>query len=243
MSGQPDPTSPKDPSKKKKRKRKKKRKPGKQTLCRPEIYGPILALVEEAGVPVSTAAAKHGIAHSTISGWRTKGEDGTEPYATFVTLLQGAEASVEIEMAQTIKDFATGIEETKVKRKYVRLPPLKEREDSWSLGQEWRGWESMEGSADKENPTMVMLEEVTETKVKRSLAAATTWLKIRRPDHWTEQEPEQHHHDGPIVVVMEGLPRPGDPMPDPVEIDLDDLDGEKTKADKEPDATGLLEDI
>lgn len=262
-----DPKDPNKPKKKRRRRKKKsqpahlevsqetpsqeeKRKPGPKTLCTPEMQERLLSIVREDGVTISVAASLCGLVPSTISGWKEKAETGEEPYLTFVKSLREAEASVEQRMSRIVTDFATGnAKKTKVKRKFKVLPSKEERKASWSLGQEWHGWEHVEGSdySDPENPDLVrvLVEETVEERTEQSLSAALTWLKLQRRERWGDKAQENTGPSGPITIRFEGLPRPGDEVPGEDE-DLPEFLQEKEPKDSDDgpeDATGLLMDL
>jgi hypothetical protein len=78
---------------------------GRPTLCTPERVEKILALIGE-GNTRRCAAECNGIAYDTLKQWLRLGKAGQEPYATFATGVQKAEAEAEAWHVGNIKRHA-----------------------------------------------------------------------------------------------------------------------------------------
>lgn len=78
---------------------------GRPTLCTPERTESILALIRE-GNTRRCAAECNGIAYDTLRQWLRLGKAGQEPYATFATGVQKAEAEAEAWHVSNIKRHA-----------------------------------------------------------------------------------------------------------------------------------------
>ena len=78
---------------------------GRPTKFTPELAKKICRWVA-AGVSVEAAAEAEGVARATVYNWRERGQEGKEPYASFVTDLAKAHAQVEARLSVTIVNRA-----------------------------------------------------------------------------------------------------------------------------------------
>jgi hypothetical protein len=122
---------------------------------------------------------------------------------------------------------AVRVAEAAVEAKYVSML------EKHAMGFEVR--KTKRRRVDKPDGVEITEEETIETKY--SLSAITTWLKCRRPERWAERE-ETDAPPAAIIIKSVGIPRPGDDVPTPPPIEIDNEPDTK-KAKKQDD--GLID--
>jgi hypothetical protein len=81
---------------------------GQPTKLTPEVQAAIVAALEKGNYRV-TAAAAAGVHRNSLINWEKWGEEGKEPYASFVTAMQRAEAKAEMALLEAIDNARPGV--------------------------------------------------------------------------------------------------------------------------------------
>lgn len=79
--------------------------PGRHTLCTPERTA-IICEALEGGAYLATAAALAGLHPDTVYKWLKRGAEGEEPYATFASAVESAQATGEKRLLDLIRAAA-----------------------------------------------------------------------------------------------------------------------------------------
>ena len=87
---------------------------GRPTACTPEVIATLVDAIEQ-GASIRIACSAADITHPTFYAWKARGEEGEEPFRTFLTQVTQAEARHALDCCKVLNGLSVGSEDDRVR--------------------------------------------------------------------------------------------------------------------------------